>query len=241
MMQITDRDEAMLDWLSVVRMADIDAIRWALGGLAGAGTPVSMRKAQWWVARLAEHGLVDRARPTFRNGSIVWATNLAVGKSPPDLFRQTTRHEVAVAAASARYLAGGYRWTRDRKPANSLDHQADGVAIKGDIVELIEVELTPKTPARYKLICDSHALRLSRQGVARVAYLCTADAAKLVIKQADRFIFRTERAKLLTLSVFDKRGRWTGEDDALWSGEVVPGVSFSPQLSGLDGIDEVQR
>lgn len=234
MMQLTDRDEAMLEWLGVVRMADMDAIRWALGGLAGAGGPVSVRKAQWWVARLAEHGLVDRARPTFRGGSIVWATSLAVRGPAPDLFRQTTRHEVAVAAVSARYLARGYTWSRDRKPASRLDHQADGMAIKGEIVELVEVELTPKTPARYKLICDSHATRLSRQGVARVAYLCTADAARLVSKQADRFIFRTERPKLHVLSAFDKQGRWVGSEDELWSTEPTPTVSLTPQLSGLE-------
>ena len=33
MVQLTKRDEAMLDWLSVVRMADQEAVRWALAAL----------------------------------------------------------------------------------------------------------------------------------------------------------------------------------------------------------------
>ena len=31
--QLTKRDEAMLDWLSVARMADQEAVRWALAAL----------------------------------------------------------------------------------------------------------------------------------------------------------------------------------------------------------------
>ncbi|WP_223695373.1 hypothetical protein [Leifsonia poae] len=49
--------------------------------------------------------------PRFRDGSIVWATHQAIGKTAPNLFRQTTRHEVAVAAVSARYLCRGYSWS----------------------------------------------------------------------------------------------------------------------------------
>jgi hypothetical protein len=67
MVQWTDRDEAMVDWLLVVRLAEMDAIRWALGALSGAGVPVSTRKAQQWVVRLEGAGLVERARPTCRD------------------------------------------------------------------------------------------------------------------------------------------------------------------------------
>ena len=100
MVQMTRRDEAMLDWLGVVRMADMDAVRWALAALATGETekPVSLRKAQQWVARLEDVGLLGRARPAFRDHSIVWATHQAVGVSPPNLYRQTVRHDVAVAA-----------------------------------------------------------------------------------------------------------------------------------------------
>ncbi|WBM78830.1 hypothetical protein KIV56_09405 [Cryobacterium breve] len=130
----------MVDWLSTVRLAEVDAIRWALGAMSGSADPISTRKAQHWVTRMVEAGLVDRARPTFQGASIVWATHDAVGRQPPNLFRQTTRHEVAVATVSARYLALGYTWQRDRRPVGVFDHQADGVATRGDQVELVEVE-----------------------------------------------------------------------------------------------------
>ena len=233
MVQLTSRDEAMLEWLSVVRMADVDAIRWALAGLAGdhTGSPVSRRKAQQWVARLAGVGLVDRARPNFQDGQVVWATHQAIGKSAPNLYRQTARHEVAVAAASARYLARGYTWFRDRRPASTQDHQVDGVAIKGDRIELIEVELTAKTLHRYKTIHTAHATRMTTTGVTRVVYLCTPEAERVVAREADRFIFRTERPRLVTLPVLDARGRWVGDDNAPWDDTAEPASgSVAPTL-----------
>jgi hypothetical protein len=50
--QSTDRDQAMVDWLLVVRLAEIDAIRWALGG------------ALWiWFPREHSEGAEVRASP----------------------------------------------------------------------------------------------------------------------------------------------------------------------------------
>ena len=234
MVQMTRRDEAMLEWLGVVRMADMDAVRWALAALAmgEAEKPVSLRKAQQWVARLEDVGLLGRARPAFRDHSIVWATHQAVGVSPPNLYRQTVRHDVAVAAVSARYLARGYTWYRDRRPAGVADHQVDGVAVKGDLVELIEVELTPKTLGRYKLICTNHAARLTTGGVARIVYLCTTDAAKVVAREADKFIFRDQRHRLLCLPMFDVRGKWIRGDAQLWADvpAAIPGGGRTPEL-----------
>ncbi|RXZ72778.1 hypothetical protein [Agromyces albus] len=235
MVQLTSRDEAMLEWLSVVRMADVEAIRWALSGLAGdhSGSPVSRRKAQQWVARLAGVGLVDRARPNFQDGQVVWATHQAIGRSAPNLYRQTARHEVAVAAASARYLARGYAWYRDRRPGSTQDHQVDGVAVRGERIELVEVELTPKTLHRYKAIHTNHATRMTTTRVTRVVYLCTADAARVVAREADRFIFRTERDRLVTLPVLDARGKWVGDDAGLWGDAPEPAVgdpTVTPEL-----------
>lgn len=240
MVQITNRDEAMLDWLSVVRVADTDAVRWALGAFDGAGVPVGVRRAQQWVARLAGVGLLERARPVFRDRSIVWATHLAVGKTAPNIFRQTTRHEVAVAAVSARYLVRGYSWRRDRKPAGLRDHQADGIAIRGNQIELIEVELTPKTLNRYKLICENHAGRLSDGSVSRVAYFCTPDASRCVAREADKFIFRTERPRLVTLDVFDAHGKWAGDENAPWGDAVVP-PAVAAELEGWDRLEASPR
>jgi len=64
--QLTDRDEAMLAWLNVVRMADLEAVKFALAGLAGAVEPVGKRRANQWVARMEKAGWVTRTRPTYK-------------------------------------------------------------------------------------------------------------------------------------------------------------------------------
>ena len=104
MIQMTDRDEAALDWLGTVRIADMEGVRWVLGALNGSRDPVTLRKAQRWVARMKEVGAVDSGRPTFRDGSLLWSTHAWTGESRPNLYRQTTRHEVAVSIAAARFL-----------------------------------------------------------------------------------------------------------------------------------------
>lgn len=222
--QVTRRDDAMLGWLAVVKMADMEAIRWALAGIEEgvADRPISLRKAQHWVSRMQQAGHVDRARPSYKEGQVVWATHQAIGKQAPNVYRQTTRHELAVAMVSARYISRGYTWSRDRRPESLQDHQVDGIAIKGDTVELIEVELTPKELRRYKFIHTHHAERMSRGGVSRVVYLCTKDAARAVSREADKFIFRTDRHRLVTLPVFDVRGKWIGNDTDLWDGVLDP-------------------
>ncbi|MEC5150298.1 hypothetical protein [Cryobacterium sp. GrIS_2_6] len=193
----------------------------ALGAMLGSAEPISTRKAQHWIMRMVEAGLVARARPTFHGASIVWATHDAVGRQPPNLFRQTTRHEVAVATVSARYLALGYTWQRDRRPVGMLDHQADGVANYGDSVELVEVELTAKSASRYKLIHENHSRRLTQDGISKVTYYCTADSDRIVNREADKFIFRTERPRLISTVAFDRRGHWLAQ-------ELDRSVSSSP-------------
>lgn len=89
--------------------------------------------------------------------------------SNPNLCRQTARHEVAVAAVSARYIANGYTWARDRVAPSRGEHQADGVATCGGEVELVEVELTPKALYRYPGIFRSHASRLLTPRVSSAA------------------------------------------------------------------------
>jgi hypothetical protein len=209
MMQLTRRDEQMLDWLNVVRMADIGAIQWALAGLkhGSCEQPVTVRRANQWVARLAEAGLVDRVRPMYRDRQIVWPTSRATGRSGPILFRQTMRHELAVAAVSARYLARGFEWSRDRRPLSMNEHQADGFARKGADAELIEVELTAKKLSRYRTIHADHGRRLQHE-VSRVVYYCTPSVARVVSREADRFVFRDDRDRVECLPVFDEQGKW---------------------------------
>lgn len=238
--QITRRDEELVQWLGVVRMADMDAIRWAMGGLNGAEEPVSVRVGQKWVARLLGMGLIDRTRLSYQDSQIVWATHTATGRVAPNLYRQTTRHELAVAAVSARYLARGFQWFRDARPQSMQDHQVDGVAVKGDVVELVEVELTAKALKRYKLIHNHHASRLSTGGVSRVVYVCTKDAARAVAAEADKFVFRDLRHRLVTLPVFDVKGKWIGDDTDLWDGATVPVTSAvevpTPQLWDRESV-----
>ena len=228
MMQLTRRDEQMLDWLSVVRMADIDAIQWALAGLRRSPTdsPVTIRRANQWVARMAEVGFVDRRRPMYRDRQIVWPTHKATGRSAPTLFRQTMRHELAVAHVSARYLARGYSWCRDGRPQTLHDHQADGVATRGDEIVLVEVELTTKKLSRYELIHSHHGERLASGAVSRVVYLCTPEVAAAVAREADKFVFREQRGRIITLPVLDGQGRWVG-------GELDPSEAREQGGSGL--------
>lgn len=154
---------------------------------------MGVRRGNQWIAKLVSEELLQRAQPAFNDRSIIWATHQDIGLVAPNLYRQTTLHEIAVATVSARCLARGCTWFRDRWPASLQDHQVDGGAIWGDIVELIEVELTPKSPGRYKVICNSHAARMTNSGVTRVVYLGIPDAIRIVGSQADKFILRDQR------------------------------------------------
>jgi hypothetical protein len=208
MVLVTARDEQMIEWLKVVRVTDMESIRFALAAFADATRPVSLRRAQQWVALLVELGLVEKQRLTLQDGSAIWATQRATGIRPLNLLGQTFRHEVAVASASARYLFSGWSWARDRKASSYHDHQADGIATRGDETELVEVELTPKAIERYAPIVNSHSWRISREGVTRVVYLCTADATRMVRREADKLLFRDDKSLIVTITAFDKRGTW---------------------------------
>ncbi len=205
---VTARDEQMIEWLKVVRVTDMESIRFALAAFADATRPVSLRRAQQWVARLVELGLVEKERLTLQDASAIWATQRATGMRPLNLLGQTFRHEVAVASASARYLFNGWSWARDRKASSYHDHQADGIAIRGDETELVEVELTPKAIERYAPIVNSHSWRMSREGITRVVYLCTTDATRMVRREADKLLFRDDKSLIVTVTAFDKRGTW---------------------------------
>lgn len=235
-MRLTQRDEAMLEWLEVVRFADMDAIRYALGGLLESRSPVSLRRSQQWVARVEDAGLVGRARATFSGGSIVWPTFQWSGRAAPNLFRQTVRHDVAVAAVSSRYLLNGFSWERDRVPATKLEHQVDGVAVRGDRRELVEVELTTKTLARYKAIFTNHVWRLQRENATRVVYFCDPTTARAIRREAEQLVFRGELHRVVALAALDSRGRFTIGDHAF-----VDAASSSPvELFSRDDDEVLQ-
>lgn len=209
MVQMTERDYDMLEWLDVVGFADLQAIRWAMSGTAGRadGAPVALRKAQRWMLRMHTIGVIRRGIPAFQSGAVMWATDRVSGRQP-NIYRQTARHELAVALVSARYLSLGYEWKRDRLPESLRDHQADGLATRGDEVVLVEVELTSKARSRYKLILNSHGERLEADEATRVDYYCPPYVARTVRQEADRLMFRDTRVKLRILPVLDGLGKW---------------------------------
>jgi len=219
MTQLTSRDEAMLDWMNVVRLADVDAIRWALSAHQdGHDGPVSVRRANYWIARMAELGYLGRVRPMYRDRQIVWPTYRSSGRSAPSLFRQTMRHELAVASVSGRFVAAGYQWQRDRQPVSRRDHQADGVATLAGRRELIEVELTVKKVARYELIFANHSDRVREHEVTKVLYFSTPEVNAIVLREAKRLIFRTQLDQFLFTPCMDAQGRF---------------VSVSSEVDGL--------
>lgn len=247
-MQITNRDRAMVAWLEIVGIADVDAVRWALAAFAGNEVPVTPRRANVWISRMVEVGLLERGRPHFRDASIVWATVAATGKQAPNIYKQTTRHEVAVATAAARYLAHGYAWNADPKSrgkkvdvapngTSTTRKQADGVAVSGDLVDLIEVELTPKTEKRYREILPNHFYRMGHEGVSRVVYLTTPETAPLVTRLRNELLHRDWLWRMPVHAVFDVRGVWVAGDFGLWGtkndGETV-GVDHEASTEGTN-------
>ena len=220
MVLVTARDEQMIEWLKVVRVTDMESVRFALAAFADATRPVTLRRAQQWVARLVELGLVEKQRLTLQDGSAIWATQRATGMRPLNLLGQTFRHEVAVASASARYLFNGWSWARDRRASSYHDHQADGFATRGDETELVEVELTAKAIERYAPIVNSHSWRMEHEGITRVIHLCTTDATRKVRREADKLLFRDDKLRLVTITAFDKRGTWidsSGRFPEVWA------------------------
>lgn len=211
-MQMTQRDEQMLAWLTTVRMAEMSTLRWALGGFGGAGEPVSLRKAQQWVARCRKAGYVADARLTYQSSSIVWATHAVSGRTAPNLLRQTVRHDLAVASVAARYVCAGWTWTTDREPERG-QHQADGFARRGDDHELVEVELTAKARERYPRIFASHDERMRFDGVTSILYVTDERTGRAIDRHIEQRVFVDDRPRFTVLPVLDVWGRVR---DDLW-------------------------
>ena len=222
---VMPRDESVLGWFSIVRIANVQSVRWVLGAMNGYSSPVSVRRAQSWCSRMETAGMVGRAQLGGAGGSLVWATYAGTRLSKPNLYRQTTRHEVAVAAASARYAAAGYAWQRDEKPAYAGGHQADGVALAPEWLELIEVELTGKRTPRYVQIFQAFRNRFDLGHMSQVTYLCNVESARAV-RDALRSIpaGRAIADRVHVHQVFDPVGLWSGDELPQWlpSAEALP-------------------
>ena len=149
----------------------------------------------------------DRAsEPRRPGGSWLCGTFEATGQSRLNVYTQTARHEVAVAAVSAQYIAAGLRWQRDDKPPFAGGHQADGVAFGRRRIELTEVELTPKRSRRYASIFTAFCRRLDYGYANRVAYLCNDSSARAVrVALTDSVDGRRIAAQVSARSVFGHR------------------------------------
>lgn len=214
---VMPRDELMMTWFQIVRIANVQSVRWVLGALNGQNGPVSVRRAQSWCARMETAGMVNRAQLGGPGGSLVWATYTGTGMAKPNLYRQTTRHEVAVSAASARYAAAGYAWRRDDKPTHAGGHQADGIALAGDWVELIEVELTAKRMPRYVSILQAFRHRFDLAEMSAVTYLCNAESARAVREALESIPAGRAIAERVTVhEVFDRAGLWHDDEAPDW-------------------------
>lgn len=93
---------------------------------------------------------------------------------------------------------------------------ADGWAWRDGRVELVEVELTPKQPDRYRRIFAAFADRAVAEGVTAIRYFATGDAARAVTR-AVRAPGCRVRDLVSVHEVFDRRGVWEGDElpDAL--------------------------
>lgn len=212
---LTERDEQMFEWFRIVRVSNVQSIRWVLGALNGWDHPVSTRQAQTWCERMEVAGMVHRTNVGGPGGSVVWATWEATGAATPDPYRQTTRHEVAVSAASGRFAVAGYAWQRDPRPSSAGGHQADGVALGLTSVRLIEVELTAKRAPRYVSIFSAYRRRLSAGDADAVLYLCNPHAAKAVRTALHKPFARSIADRVAVHEVFEAR-------TAFWRGESLP-------------------
>ncbi|MFC4245078.1 hypothetical protein ACFOYW_17050 [Gryllotalpicola reticulitermitis] len=256
---VTDRDQAMMQWFDTVRLTNMEGLRWALAGMNGASSPVSLRAAQMWCARMEGLGLIDRQRVAGAGGSLVWATHAAIGRPAPQLLSQTARHEVAVSVVSAHYLAAGYEWHRDvffdeageaktGRPRASEDHPADGVAVQGSTRHLVEVELTSKRTTRYMTIFRKLRRRFERSEMTRVAYFTTREVATTVLNNLEQFGQtgeagnRAVRQRIAVEPVFGRRGLWETSEQPRWLRRLEaapapePAVSMPAQLDGIGGV-----
>jgi hypothetical protein len=115
-----------------------------------------------------------------------------------------------------------------------MDHAVDGVARRGGEVELVEVELTPKALPRYVQIFSSHVYRMVHEGAGRVVYFCDPKSERAVRREADVRVFRDDRDRVVTLSVFDARGNWCVDDGRVWVGGR-PGPATGGPAGGVAG------
>jgi hypothetical protein len=74
---------------------------------------------------------------------------------------------------------------------------------------------------------------MTREGITRVVYLCTADATRMVTREANRHLFKGDRDRLITITAFDKRGTWidqSGRFPTEWTSTEVAAADSNELL-----------
>jgi hypothetical protein len=137
-------------------------------------------------------------------------------------------------------MAHGFTWQPDhrvsREDARNGEHAADGVAVAPGRRVLVEVELTPKTPARLDTILTNHvdrklwAAQRGAEPITDVAYLTDPASARAVRRQLRE---GSDHAHIQVLDVFDPRGRWRADAESMW-----PELAVDTYVSTALELDE---
>jgi hypothetical protein len=85
---------------------------------------------------------------------------------------------------------------------------------------------------------------MSREGITRVVYLCTADATRMVRREADKLLFRDDKSLIVTITAFDRRGTWidsSGRFPEVWTStrneEVSPNEVLQSRVIRARSVD----
>lgn len=202
--QVTERDERLLRWLDVVRLADVETVAVMLGADASRG-PVGVRVAQVWVERMRSVGLVASERPRYRASQVVWATRAATGRSEPNPYAGTVPHSLEVARQTALLRAQGVTATPDtRRDERGL--MADAVLTwPNGARQFLEVELSTKTKTRLDEKLLGTAQRWADEGVAGTLYIARRAPAQAVEQAAQRVLAESIRDRLVIVRLDEER------------------------------------
>lgn len=198
MTKINARDSRLLAWLDAVRIADTEAISWAMGRAAGRAVPVARRLAQRWVKRMEEMGEVQRT-DTYYPGLLIRPAGI---RGP--WVTSTMNHDRLAAQVAGRLLDS----MTDIQIDDDEGRRADFIAssVWGRVA--YEVELSPKNPKRYKQILRVYAGRTATGGdLEKVVWLCTPTTARRLSELVAKMPPSAVAGKIVVAEVLSESGR----------------------------------
>ncbi|MFE4462571.1 hypothetical protein ACFROC_34900 [Nocardia tengchongensis] len=195
---LTQRDAAVLAWLGEVKVAATDSMRQAYA-FFGTGEQMPKQNLSRRLTTLTNSGYLGAE--TLQRGNnrrVYWPA----GQQYP-IARRILAHDLTVAHLSINLLSAGNAailthnrhlpaeianerriWTQDAT-VSAKTHQADGLLWQpNNAAVIVEVELSPKTPARMDSILRSHAERIESASdpVTHVLYLTTRTVGQLIAR-----------------------------------------------------------